>query len=111
MDTNNVNSARNAGEAVTQAGHRLRDESFNATPTSLTSSMFERAGITIPHGARVLRIKEVVERTGLSRSTVYVLMKSDPTFPKKVSLSARTAGVIERQLDEWIASRVLARNA
>lgn len=56
-------------------------------------------------GARVLRIKDVVQRTGLSRSTVYVLMKNDPAFPKKVSLSARTTGVIESQLDAWIASR------
>lgn len=54
---------------------------------------------------RVLRIKEVVKRTGLSRSTVYVLMKTDPTFPKKVGLSARTTGVIEHQLEAWIASR------
>lgn len=56
-------------------------------------------------GARVLRIKDVVQRTGLSRSTVYMLMKNDPAFPKKVSLSARTTGVIESQLDVWIALR------
>ncbi|MDO3622724.1 AlpA family phage regulatory protein [Ralstonia pseudosolanacearum] len=66
-------------------------------------------GIGIPPGARVLRIKDVIERTGLSRSTLYVLMKSDPAFPKRVSLSARTAGVIEHQLDAWIALRASSR--
>lgn len=64
-----------------------------------------RDGISIPRGARVLRIKDVIDRTGLSRSTLYALMKSDPTFPKKVSLSVRTTGVIEQQLDAWIAMR------
>lgn len=60
----------------------------------------------LDNALRILRVKEVVERTGLSRSTVYTLMKSDPTFPKKVQLSTRTTGIIEQQLDAWIASRV-----
>ncbi|MDO3559799.1 helix-turn-helix transcriptional regulator [Ralstonia pseudosolanacearum] len=67
--------------------------------------------ISIPPGARVLRIKDVIDRTGLSRSTLYVLMKSDPAFPKKVSLSARTTGVIEHELDAWIALRASSRTA
>ena len=54
---------------------------------------------------RVLRVKQVIERTGLSRSTVYALLKSDPTFPRKIQLSARTTGIIESDLDAWIASR------
>lgn len=61
--------------------------------------------ISIPPGARVLRIKDVIERTGLSRSTLYVLMKNDPAFPRRVSLSVRTTGVMEHQLDAWIALR------
>ncbi|MFM0488281.1 helix-turn-helix transcriptional regulator [Paraburkholderia graminis] len=68
-----------------------------------------RDGISVPRGARVLRIKDVIDRTGLSRSTLYALMKSDPTFPKKVSLSVRTTGVIEQQLDAWIAMRASLR--
>lgn len=65
-------------------------------------------GVSVPRGARVLRIKDVIARTGLSRSTLYMLMKTDQTFPKRISLSARTTGVIEDQLDAWIASRVAA---
>ncbi|MDN7922176.1 helix-turn-helix transcriptional regulator [Burkholderia gladioli] len=108
MDTTNVNSARVASEDVVEAGQAWGGERSNAAQSSLIERMFAQAGINIPVGARVLRIKEVVERTGLSRSTVYVLMKSDPTFPKKVALSARTTGVIEHQLDAWIASRTIA---
>lgn len=69
----------------------------------------DRVGISIPPGTRVLRIKDVINRTGLSRSTLYVLMKSDPAFPKKVSLSPRTTGVIEHQLDAWIGLRASSR--
>lgn len=69
----------------------------------------DRVGIRIPPGTRVLRIKDVINRTGLSRSTLYALMKSDPAFPKKVSLSPRTTGVIEYQLDAWIAFRASSR--
>lgn len=64
---------------------------------------------SIPPCARVLRIKDVINRTGLSRSTLYALMKSDPAFPKKVSLSPRTTGLIEHQLDAWIALRASSR--
>ena len=92
MDTTNVNSVRVTSEEVVQAGLAW-------------GGTFALDGIKIPSGARVLRIKEVIERTGLSRSTVYTLMASDPTFPKKVRLSARTTGIIEGQLDAWIASR------
>ncbi|MDO3560726.1 helix-turn-helix transcriptional regulator [Ralstonia pseudosolanacearum] len=105
MDITNVNSARVTSEELVKADQATNGERCHAAQSSLVEGMFAQAGIKIPVGARVLRIKEVVERTGLSRSTVYVLMKSDPTFPKKVGLSARTTGVIEHQLDAWIASR------
>lgn len=59
----------------------------------------------IPVTIRVLRMKQVSERTGLSRSTVYELMKHDPTFPSKVRLSARTTGLLESDLETWIMSR------
>lgn len=108
MDTTNVNSVRVASEEAGDTDHAWGGEASNAAQSPLVAGMLAQAEIKIPVGARVLRIKEVVERTGLSRSTVYVLMKSDPTFPKKVGLSARTTGVIEHQLDAWIASRTIA---
>ncbi len=60
---------------------------------------------------RILRMKDLIERTKLSRATLYVLMASDPTFPKKVKLSARSIGFLESEVDGWIATRVLARSA
>ncbi|KFG95537.1 regulatory protein [Burkholderia paludis] len=54
---------------------------------------------------RILRIKQLIERTGLSRATLYVLMSSDPTFPKKIKLTARSIGFLESDVDTWIEAR------
>ncbi|WP_321854046.1 helix-turn-helix transcriptional regulator [Paraburkholderia tropica] len=78
----------------------------NGISTPATADMFAQNGVAIPCGTRVLRMAKAFERMGVSRSTGYAIIKSDPTFPKKVQLSARTVGVIEHQLDAWIASRV-----
>ncbi|MDR5794490.1 AlpA family phage regulatory protein [Caballeronia sp. LZ008] len=59
----------------------------------------------IPVGARVLRLHQVLERTGLSRATIYVLQANDPTWPRKIYLTKRTVGWLEVELDGWIASR------
>lgn len=54
---------------------------------------------------RILRMKQLIERTNLSRATLYVLMGSDPTFPRKIKLTARSVGFLESDVDAWIASR------
>ncbi|MGM3411960.1 helix-turn-helix transcriptional regulator [Ralstonia holmesii] len=57
---------------------------------------------------RILRMKQLIERTNLSRATLYVLMSSDPTFPPKIKLTARSVGFLESDVDAWIASRAAA---
>ncbi|NKA75006.1 AlpA family phage regulatory protein [Ralstonia solanacearum] len=54
---------------------------------------------------RILRVKQLVERVSLSRATVYVLMATDPTFPRKIRLTARSVGFLESDVDAWIATR------
>ncbi len=64
--------------------------------------------------ARVLRLKSVMKRTGLSRSTLYSLMNPeskyyDPTFPRRICLTGKAGGAvgfIESELVGWIESRV-----
>ena len=51
---------------------------------------------------RFLRLPEVLARTGLSRSTVYVRLEQG-RFPRPVSLGARAVGWIESEVDEWMA--------
>lgn len=53
----------------------------------------------------ILRRKQVEQRTGLSRSTIY-LRVAQGTFPKAVSLGARAVGWLESEIDEWLNSRV-----
>lgn len=56
---------------------------------------------------RFLRLPEVLARTGLSRSTIYVRLEQG-RFPKPVSLGARAVGWIESEVDEWIQKRIAA---
>ena len=61
---------------------------------------------------RFLRLPEVMARTGLSRSTIYVRLDQG-RFPRPVSLGGRAVGWIEAELDEWMRERIAAsrRNA
>lgn len=63
----------------------------------------------IDKSLRILRMKQLVERTGLSRATLYVLMSTDPTFPAKIKLTARSVGFLESDVDQWISSRMQLR--
>lgn len=50
---------------------------------------------------RILRIKAVLERTGLSRSTLYRKIERG-TFPHQIKLSERCAGWHESAIAEWM---------
>ncbi len=65
-----------------------------------------------PGQVRFLRLPEVMARTGLSRSTIYVRLDQG-RFPRPVSLGGRAVGWIEAELDEWMRERITAsrRNA
>ena len=50
---------------------------------------------------RILRLKVVLDRTGLSRSTLYRKIQ-DGTFPRQVHISTRCAGWRESAVNEWM---------
>jgi len=54
---------------------------------------------------RFLRLKTVLERTGLSRSTMYRKMQNG-TFPKNVQLSIRCTGWRESAINEWLKNPI-----
>jgi prophage regulatory protein len=61
---------------------------------------------------KIIRLKQVVELIGLSRSTVYDILdakspRHDPTFPKKIHLTACSVGWIEGEVNAWLESRIL----
>jgi prophage regulatory protein len=59
---------------------------------------------------RVLRLKQVQDRIGLSRSTIYDRLnvsspRYDKTFPKPMKLGCSAVGWLEESVDVWIQSR------
>lgn len=54
---------------------------------------------------RILRLKAVLERTGLSRSTLYRKIQLG-TFPKQLRISTRCAGWRESDVDGWLRNPV-----
>jgi len=83
-------------------------------PTPLCSNAsLEANSIARPvdKALRILRMRQLIERTRLSRATLYVLMASDPTFPRKIKLTPRTVGWLESEVDAWITLRADSRAA
>ena len=54
---------------------------------------------------RILRLPEVMARTGLSRSTIYLRISQD-NFPKPVNLGARAVGWVEAEIQEWLQQQI-----
>ena len=54
---------------------------------------------------RILRLPEVVGRTGIGRSTIYAKI-ADNDFPKPIKLGLRSVGWLESDLEQWIINRI-----
>lgn len=50
--------------------------------------------------SRILRLNAVLDRTGLSRSTLYRKIQQG-TFPKQIAIAQRCAGWRETEIDDW----------
>lgn len=57
------------------------------------------------HAILILRLPDVIRRTGLSRSAVYQKVK-EGNFPAPVSLGLRAVGWIDEEIDSWIDQRI-----
>lgn len=57
---------------------------------------------------RILRLKEVIRATGLSRSTIYAEIAKG-NFPRQIRLTGnRRVGWFESSINQWIESRPFA---
>ena len=55
--------------------------------------------------AKILRLKEVIQITGLSRSTIYAEIAKG-NFPRQIKLTgARSVGWHESSIAQWVESR------
>jgi prophage regulatory protein len=61
------------------------------------------------HKMRIVRLKEVIDLTGLARSTIYKYIGKN-IFPKRVSLGDRCVGWLLSDIEDWILAKVEARD-
>jgi prophage regulatory protein len=54
---------------------------------------------------RIIRLKTVLARTGLSRSTIYRKI-AERTFPAQIKISVNGSGWHESDINRWIADPV-----
>ena len=64
---------------------------------------------------RIISIKDVINLTGLSRSTIYEMLNPkskyfDASFPQKVSLTVNRVGWVASEINQWIESRIALRD-
>jgi prophage regulatory protein len=54
---------------------------------------------------RILKLPEVIQVTGLARSTIYLRMK-EKTFPTHIKLGERSVGWLEEEVHSWLDQRI-----
>lgn len=58
---------------------------------------------------QILRLAQVIERTGLKKTKIYEL-QSEGQFPMRVKITAHAVGWIEDEVQAWLAGRVAKNN-
>ncbi|MHA3055358.1 AlpA family phage regulatory protein [Acinetobacter sp. ANC 4633] len=59
---------------------------------------------------QILRLKEVVHTTGISRSSLYEKLnpksrRYDPSFPTPIKIGASAVGWFQHELNDWLLSK------
>ena len=55
---------------------------------------------------KLLRLRDVIKMTSLTRTTIYNYME-EGKFPKNIHLGPKISVWIEREIQEWINSQIL----
>jgi prophage regulatory protein len=63
-----------------------------------------------PTPTQLLRLPEVMSRTGLGRSTIWNHV-AQGRFPKQVKLSERSSAWVASEVDQWINAKITGRDA
>mgnify|MGYP001552549202 FL=1 len=63
---------------------------------------------------QIIKLKEVIQFTGLSRATIYNIMDErhkqyDPTFPKQANLTVGRVGWSAWEINQWIEAKLASR--
>jgi prophage regulatory protein len=63
--------------------------------------------------ARILRCRQVLDRVGVSKATLYAKLRLnparpssfDPSFPRPLKIGAKATGWLESEIEAWIAAQ------
>ena len=66
--------------------------------------MIESTALTAPE-VRLIRMSEVIQRTGLSRSTIYQLISRN-LFPRPVRITDRAVAWSSQVVQTWIEEKI-----
>ena len=58
---------------------------------------------------RLLRLSDVIEQTGLSRSSIYAKI-AEGTFPRTVPIGDRAVAWVEEEVQAWILEQIDKRH-
>lgn len=58
----------------------------------------------------ILRRRQVEQRVGLKRSTIYQQIAAG-TFPAPILLGSRSVGWLSHEIERWLSDRIAAREA
>lgn len=64
---------------------------------------------TPPPPIRLLRLAQVLEQTGLGRTSIYNFIKNRD-FPRPISLGSRASRWVEQEVQSWIRKRINSRD-
>lgn len=59
----------------------------------------------VPPQVQVLRLPQVIQLTGLCRSTIYQL-EAEQRFPPRIKISTRAVGWLQGEVQAWLTQRV-----
>ncbi len=59
---------------------------------------------------RLIKLKTVMDKTGMAKSTIYKYMEAGE-FPENVKLTTRSVAWVESEIDEWIMEKMQQRAA
>ncbi|MCE9679197.1 AlpA family transcriptional regulator [Shewanella sp. AS1] len=59
---------------------------------------------------KLIKLKEVMEMTSLSKATIYRMIKQE-AFPEKLSIGGRAVAWVESEVQNWILTRIEERDS
>lgn len=59
---------------------------------------------------RILRLRDVLQQTGMARSTLYQAMKRGE-FPAAISVYGASTGWVQSEVSDWVNARIAASRA